>query len=331
MVYDNIYTGYMSKLESVIVGQSDIINGLRKKLASVINKPKHVIFTSESGSQVDTIANFVHELSDNFPGNFSIVNDQLVNEFYHDDFVYGKKKGSKGEQKSVFEKARNGTLYFNDIKHLSSEKLSYLIHVMKTGQYFDNYHDRVKEIKTRIYINIDNSVARNDVVNKIISDASFINVNIPTLNSCKKDIIAIAKHEMKKALGVKNIELAEDLTALMSQYHWPGDYQEMILISRLIQYTPGEPLSLQNLPEIYRGTCTQGQIPVDEAFPNEGLEDHLKSLEIKIIKQALIETNSNISASARKLDMKRTTLIEKMKRMQITKDALLSTEDNNIH
>ncbi len=317
----------IDKLKSVVIGDSFYSNQLREDLSKAINSKRHIIFTSEAGSEADILAHLVHELSDNSNGNFTIINDQIFNACDQDDFIYGKCKGSRGERKSIFTKAKDGVLFFNGIKQLSTEKQSYLHHVMKTGYYFDNYLERVRKIRARIILNIDTTHEQCQLIDNIINDSSFMHIMIPTLNQRKSDIIRIAKYEMAKLTGNSNIEITNDLEGLMSRYHWPGGYQELMLIASQIQHTTGNTLSLQDLPEIYRGTCTKTENNRESDIEVKGLENHLKSLEVKIIRQTLIETNSNISATARRLYINRTTLIEKMKRMKISKDALFTSEE----
>jgi sigma-54 specific flagellar transcriptional regulator A len=138
--------------------------------------------------------------------------------------------------------------------------------------------------------------------------------------------------------------------AIMSlcQYRWPGNVRELSnLVERLVIMYPYGVVDVDDLPEKFR--ITKGQekkLPVDEqvmesvmgelaAFsaaaepgevklPKDGLDlkEYLADIESSLIQQALDEAGGVVAHAAKLLTMRRTTLVEKMRKygLQRTED-----------
>ncbi len=120
----------------------------------------------------------------------------------------------------------------------------------------------------------------------------------------------------------------------LTQYKWPGNVRELAnLIERLAILYPYGVVDIKDLPEKFRTdvgsvdqVCDlpQVNIPGDEPqsvvsaprLPVDGLDlkAHLSSLELNLIRQALDESDGVVAHAAKRLHMRRTTLVEKLRK-----------------
>ena len=123
---------------------------------------------------------------------------------------------------------------------------------------------------------------------------------------------------------------------MLSLYDWPGNVRELAnLIERLAILYPMNVVDVKELPEKYiSGDYDTAKIDRSVAdnsatiegadlalLPEDGIDmkQHLTTIEISLIEQALNETHNVVARAATLLNMRRTTLVEKMRKYQIVR------------
>jgi sigma-54 specific flagellar transcriptional regulator A len=129
---------------------------------------------------------------------------------------------------------------------------------------------------------------------------------------------------------------------VLSRYAWPGNVRELAnLLERLAILSPGELITANGLPRKFLPQAWQGSEPgrvpeddpghevsavSDDGFrlPPDGLDlrDYLSRQEVTFINQALDEANGVVAQAAARLGMRRTTLVEKMRKYGINRKDL---------
>lgn len=121
---------------------------------------------------------------------------------------------------------------------------------------------------------------------------------------------------------------------MLQQYTWPGNVRELAnLVERLAILHPRAVVDSKDLPEKYQSGDDirsqndakefffKGEMPVAsiDEFPTEGLDmkEYITNIEISLIEQALTKTNNVVARAANMLKMRRTTLVEKMRKYEI--------------
>ena len=117
----------------------------------------------------------------------------------------------------------------------------------------------------------------------------------------------------------------------LCQYPWPGNVRELAnLIERMAILHPYGIVEAGDLPEKFRldervdmesmaemlvGSPVTSE-DLDPRLPRDGLnlKEHLSTLEISYIKQALNDTGGVVAHAAKRLGMRRTTLVEKLRK-----------------
>jgi sigma-54 specific flagellar transcriptional regulator A len=140
------------------------------------------------------------------------------------------------------------------------------------------------------------------------------------------------------------VSISQDAIDSLARYQWPGNVRELSnLLERLSILYPHKVVHSQDLPERYRlhlrsshlAEDSVGDLPdqtyatthapatlmhEDQALPPGGLnlKDHLSRLEVSLIREALLEADGGVAGAARLLQMRRTTLVEKMRKYRLS-------------
>ena len=148
------------------------------------------------------------------------------------------------------------------------------------------------------------------------------------------DLVERLKHE-------NSVEVTLTATAIesLSQYSWPGNIRELAnLIERLSILYPNAIVDVQDLPEKYQSVeLLESQVAPEEdivlhnslqapRLPKDGLDlkEHINQIEQSLIRQALEESNGIVAHAAKLLNMGRTTLVEKMRKLGMPRKEAVS-------
>jgi transcriptional regulator with PAS, ATPase and Fis domain len=166
---------------------------------------------------------------------------------------------------------------------------------------------------------------------KMVADGSFredlyyrlnvIPVALPPLRDRRDDIPLLVQHFLQKLsseLGRGPATLSQEALRRLMAYHWPGNVRQLEnVVERALAFSQGRPqVDIQDLtPEV--PTAAPSQESTEVRFPDEGLdfEGYISKVELSLINKSLERTHGNKRQAAKLLNLKRTTLIEKLKRL----------------
>jgi len=114
----------------------------------------------------------------------------------------------------------------------------------------------------------------------------------------------------------------------LSVYPWPGNVRELgNLVERLAILHPSGVIGLDDLPEKYRrarpaaGAGASSPPSPDLAGDGLDLRSYLADIEVRLITRAMREAGGTVAQAARRLNMQRTTLVEKLRKHGLNTDA----------
>jgi sigma-54 specific flagellar transcriptional regulator A len=133
--------------------------------------------------------------------------------------------------------------------------------------------------------------------------------------------------------GRPMMHLTEEAMAVLEHYHWPGNVRELAnLVERLSILYPNKIIAKEDLPWRIRGEyrvnskeysdrdALLGIMPSDQGKTEQiNLKEYLSKTELALIEQALDETDWVVARAALHLKMRRTTLVEKIKKYGLTR------------
>ncbi len=341
-------TGYQQQVELFkgLVGKSESIRKVRAAMAQVANRDVNVLITGESGTGKEVVARNLHEHSHRCAEAFVPVNCGAIPGELLESELFGHEKGAFtgaiSSRKGRFELAEGGTLFLDEIGDMPLHMQVKLLRVLQERSF-----ERVGGTEP-VTANVRVIAATHKNLEQMIVDGTFredlyyrLNVfpiHMPSLNERTEDIPLMINeliHSMERQ-SRGSIRLSSAAILSLCRHEWPGNVREMAnLLERLAIMYPYGVIGLQDLPE---GFChidaiNQEDDGVADLFPDSiqpagsgsddlailpvgglNLKEYLTRLEKSLIQQALSDCNNVVARAADKLQIRRTTLVEKMRK-----------------
>ena len=317
-----------------IIGISDKIIELKKILSRICNTPTPILLTGESGTGKEVFATAIHNASDRKNGPFIKINCAAIPSTLVESELFGYESGAfsgalKGGKIGKFELANNGTLLLDEIGEMPMTLQSKLLRVLQEQEL--EHVGGVKPIK----INVRIICSTNQNLQKLIAEGKFrrdlyyrintVELNIPPLRERIQDIPELCqyfleRYNMQEYKNVKGI--SREVLELFSQYSWPGNIRELEhVMERLFIISDNKTITLKNCDFLKKRMMIPEShtLKINSTDRCETLAHAVDDTENARILSALEKTGGNKSKAARILDIDRTSLYYKMKKLGIYK------------
>ena len=334
-----------------LVGSSRGVQQVREMMTQVADKEVTVMIQGESGTGKEVVARNLHYNSHRRHKPFVPVNCGAIPGELIESELFGHEKGAFSgaitARAGRFEMAEGGTLFLDEIGDLPLNMQVKLLRVLQERTF-----ERVGGNKTfNCDIRVIAATHRN--LEQMIEDGQFredlyyrLNVfpiEMPPLRERAEDIPLLLNELIARMENEKRGSIRFSSAAIMSlvRHDWPGNVREMAnLVERLAIMHPYGVVGVQELPMKYRHVDDEdetlmnampvaplaegngGMSPDQSALlPVNGLDlkEYLTDLEKSLIQQALDDAQGVVARAAEKLHIRRTTLVEKMRKYKINK------------
>lgn len=326
-----------------LVGNSRAIGRVRKMIEQVANSDANVLILGESGTGKEVVARNLHYHSNRNNKPFVPVNCGAIPGDLLESELFGHEKGAFtgaiSSRQGRFEMAEGGTLFLDEIGDMSLTMQVKLLRVLqeKTFERVGSNKSIIADVRiiAATHKNLEDAIKDGGFREDLYYRLNVFPISMPPLRERIEDIpllvnelIARFEHE-----GRGSVRLTPAAVVALCQYGWPGNVRELSnMIERLIILYPYGVVDVQDLPDKFqvKGVSTKMTIPhipedilpptsfeENPRLPKEGinLKEHLNNLEYNFIKQALDECDGVVAHAANRLHMRRTTLVEKMRKL----------------
>jgi DNA-binding NtrC family response regulator len=313
-----------------IIGHSEPMQKIFDLITKVADSDSTVLIYGESGTGKELVAKAIHYNSSRndkplVPLNCAAIpGDLLESELF--GYERGAFTGALRTKIGRFEYANGGTLFLDEIGEMSPQLQAKILRVLQERSF-----ERVGGVKP-IQVDVRIIAATHQDLEKAIKEGryredlyyrlSVIPIHISPLRERKEDILLLVEHFLEKFNREKNCTLqglSQEAMARLLNYPWPGNVRELEnLVERLVVLNRKGVIEADDLPDKFSGTSVEEFLD-RFVLPEEGINfsTAVQQFEKELILQALRRTKGVKKEAARLLRMKRTTLIQKMKRKQI--------------
>jgi DNA-binding NtrC family response regulator len=301
-----------------------------------------VLILGESGTGKELVARAIHAHGPRRGKNFVPVNcaaipdDLLESELF--GYVKGAFTGATQSKMGRIQYSDGGTLFLDEIGDMKPSLQAKLLRVIQEREFEPVGGIKPIPIDVRIvaatHRNLEEAVAEGRFREDLYYRLNVVPLIVPPLRERREDIpllierfVAIANRNRRPGMKGFSPEAIEDLM----QYNWPGNVRELEnLVQRMAIFCSGKSVVLDELPESYRQNKEQGtrqpvpSMPEPEFnFGTSGIDFNsmVSQFESQLILHALTLTGGNKREAAKLLNLKRTTLIEKIKRKKTEDEA----------
>ena len=297
-------------LESELVGSSPAMCRLRAEIRAVAALPSTVLVTGETGVGKGLVARAIHEGSERRHEPFIHVDCAALSPSLIESELFGHEKGAftgaAARRRGRVEQAGCGTLFLDEIGELDSALQAKLLRLLQDRAYESVGGERTQHLSARVV------AATNRDLRRAADEGSFrrdllyrldvFQIRVPALRERLCDLpelISVALERLPARLGLDAAELPSALCARLADHDWPGNVRELwnLLERSLILGEAG--LSAESLEPI---GAPRG--------PGHGGErDRVRS--------ALEASGGNVSRTARRLGLPRSTLRYRITRLEL--------------
>jgi sigma-54 specific flagellar transcriptional regulator A len=322
----------MERIE--LVGQSPAIDQVQRLIKKVAKTNASVMILGESGTGKELIARIVHQNSERSQAPFIPVNCAAIPMELFESELFGHEKGSftgaHQMRKGKFELAEGGTLFLDEIGDMPASMQVKLLRVLQEKTYERVGGSQALKADVRViaatHKNLNVCIQQGEFREDLYYRLNVFPISMPSLRERKEDIPILIRHfiEQFKQNNEQPVILSVEAMEFLCQYEWPGNVRELAnLIERMNILFAGKVLELADLSQQFfhsmPGSRRQDKdltILSAKELPEAGfdLKDHLAKLEYTYITQALSEYRGIVSQAAKRLGLRRTTLVEKMRK-----------------
>lgn len=308
-----------------LIGNNDMIEEIRNKVAMIAPTDIVVLLTGESGTGKEILANLIHNSSSRKEKPFIKVNCAALTENLLESELFGHEKGAfTGAEKTYrgrFEMANRGTLLLDEIGELPLNTQGKLLRVIQEKEF-----ERVgssSTIKTDFRLitstnrNLSAEVEKGHFRRDLFYRINVFPIHVPPLRMRKDDIPVLMEYFTEKfCLDMKRprLSIPPRIADIFVHYDWPGNVRELQnVIERLVVLSQNNCIRIEDIPEeIKAGTAKsteKGKICASEG----SLLNARHEFEKECILKALVNNEWNITRTAKELKLARKNLYKKMK------------------
>ena len=309
-----------------ILGRSRPMQSLFQLLETVARTTSTILVTGETGTGKEVVARAIHHNSARRANRFVALNCSAIPETLLEAELFGHVRGAftgaTATREGRFEQAHKGTLFLDEIGTTSPALQMKLLRALQEREF-----ERVGDNQT-IKVDVRVIAATNSDLTRMVAAGTFredlfyrlnvIPIQLPPLRERRDDIPLLVKHFLTKFSADTAVHTSQSAMRALMAYHWPGNVRQLEnAVERAVALCSGRqeitvadlPTEVQSVPDLETFSFVD--------FPDEGLDmpKYLASVERDLIHRALDRTQGNRNKAADLLRIKRTTLVEKLKRI----------------
>jgi sigma-54 specific flagellar transcriptional regulator A len=288
-----------------------------------------VLIRGESGCGKELVARRIHALSPRGKGPFVPVNCGAIPRDLLESELFGHEKGAFTGALTTrigrFELADGGTLFLDEIGDMSFDMQVKLLRVLQERVFERVGSAEQRRSNVRIVAATHRDLETRARAGEFREDLYFrLNVFpivVPPLRERVDDLPILIDDLVRRgeAEGRPSIRFTDLALDCLAAYSWPGNVRELEnLIERLAILHPGKTIDRTDLPAPI-GERRHSPQPAVMTIPKTGLDlkEHLGNIERELIRSALDQTAGTVAHAARLLNLRRTTLVEKLRKYEL--------------
>ncbi len=310
------------------VGSSPAVAELDRLMRQVADFDSTVLITGESGTGKELVARRIHELSGRSDRPFIPLNCCAIPRELLESELFGHEKGAftgaLSRRIGRFELAEGGTLFLDEIGDMSVDMQVKLLRVLqeRTFERLGGVDTRNADVRILAATNreLETQVANGEFREDLFFRLNVFPIQVPPLRERLEDLPALINDLAKNSASAGRSKLTFSKAALgrLSSYHWPGNVRELAnLIERSSILCADGRVDLESLPApMGDRQHARNQQRTFSDIPSEGLDlrAYLGNIEKDLIRSALDQTGGTVAHAARLLNLRRTTLVEKLRK-----------------
>ena len=333
------------ELFRALAGKSPAIQAVRGFIDRVARTDATVLILGETGTGKEVVARNIHYHSHRRNKPFVAVNCGAIPPDLLESELFGHEKGAFtgaiSARQGRFEMAEGGTLFLDEIGDMPLMMQVKLLRVLQERTFERVGSNKSMSSDVRIvaatHRNLEDAIDEGKFREDLYYRLNVFPIEMPSLAERVEDLPYLINELVARmsAEGRGSVRLSSEAVGVLMRCPWSGNVRELAnLLERLAVLHPQGVVDVASLPKKYLewagvdAAQPQAQAPAPDADPTPSarlpangidLKEHLGQLEINLIRQALDEADGVVAHAAKLLRMRRTTLVEKMRKYGINR------------
>jgi len=326
-----------------LIGSSPQMQKVYGLIKKVSDTDATILIEGESGTGKELIAKTIHFNSSRAQNPFIPFNCAAIPKDLLESELFGHERGAFtgaiNTRIGRFERANEGTILLDEIGELHPSFQVKLLRVLQEREFERVGGSKTIKVDVRILAATNKNLEKETKAGNFREDLFYrlnvIPLHIPSLRERPEDIPLLVDYFLSffsRKRKRENIRIVQEVLHLFLKYPWPGNVRELEnLIERLIILSEDGLITLKDLPQRFqelqgvpREEEQESQLRLAESsreilLPDQGVDINslVEEVERNLIRQAIRKSKGVKSKAAELLGLKRTTLLEKMKKFEI--------------
>jgi len=304
-----------------IVGKSPALRKVLDQIEIVAPTGSTVLLHGETGTGKELVARAVHSLSPRRDRTFVRLNCAAIPSGLVESELFGHEKGAFTgalmQKRGRLELADHGTLFLDEIGDISLELQPKLLRALQEQEFERLGSNKTIHVDVRLIaathrdlsLMIRNNQFREDLFYRL----NVFPIEIPPLRERREDIPLLVHYfvsRLSRRMQKRIKSIPKPAMDALSNAAWPGNVRELEnFVERAVILTQGDELNVP-LAELKKSSVRNAAVSTFQQAERQAIIEALKAASGRI---------SGAGAAAERLGLKRTTLQNKMRRLNITK------------
>ncbi|NQU68875.1 MAG: sigma-54-dependent Fis family transcriptional regulator [Candidatus Marinimicrobia bacterium] len=313
-----------------IIGRSKIMQTVFDKIDVLADSDTTILIEGETGTGKELLANALHYNSHRKNNAFIKISCAILNRDILESELFGHEKGAFTgairTKKGRFELADRGTIFLDEIDDIPLDLQVKLLRVIQERVFERVGGERSLEVDVRVVCatkkDLKQMVAEHKFREDLYYRLNVVKIALPPLRERSEDISILSQHFLKKLTEEKKKSITglnPEVEKIFLSYDWPGNVRELEnVVEHAVVLGKSDQVSIDDLPDYFCEIPIQSKIfAVNTNRKNQiDLSEAISEVEKKLIIWALNQTKGNQVKAARLLKIPRTTLRDKLSRIE---------------
>jgi DNA-binding NtrC family response regulator len=322
-----------------LIGQSRAMLQICEIIQLVAAKRCTILIGGETGTGKEVIAKAIHAASNRASQPLVSVNCTALPATLIESELFGHAKGAFtgaiSSRIGRFEQAHRGTLFLDEIGDLPLEAQAKILRVLQEQEFQRVGSSETVRVDVRVIaasnIDLEQAVRERRFREDLYYRLNVVPLHLPALRDRRDDIPLLLQHFLDKIRVSENSspkQIAAEAVEWLQQLPWPGNVRQLEHAVQMAFALSGDRRVLgQNDFLVRRPVSSDSSVPSPASMPPPlvklpqggiNFDEVVSSFELSLLNQALTASGGNKARAADLLQIKRTTLLAKMKTLAQT-------------
>jgi DNA-binding NtrC family response regulator len=310
-----------------IVAESDVMVNVCEMIKRVAPTKTTILVTGESGTGKELVAEALHSYSARSEEPFIPVNCAALPETLIESELFGHVKGSftgaNANKEGLFEAAKGGTIFLDEINSIPHSLQSKLLRAIQNKKIRKVGGTEEFEVDVRIIAatnqNLETMVKEGSFREDLFYRLSVISIELPPLKQRPEDVLALAQHFISQEMDGGEFPVMDNaVLAILQNYTWPGNVRELQnVIQHCLTFLQDGKITKETLPSklivsFEENPAAQGAALAGEFEKGKSLKAFLRAKEKEYLKNVINSMGGDKVKAAKELDISLATLYRKL-------------------